>query len=250
MLDAWIIAHRGASHDAPENTMAAIQLGWRQQADAVEIDVQFSKDGQVVVIHDDNTGRTTGVRRKIAALTLAELKSLDVGKWKGPKWNGQRISTLGEALASIPKGKRLFVEIKCGPECIPQFVHDFRASGREPGQVIPIGFSLATMSALKRALPALEVCWVADFKRTLRGWSPGAEKLVEQARQAGLDGLDVSGRGPVDAIFTRKVHAARLKLYIWTVDSPSQARKLLAAGVDGITTNRPEWLRAKLASPR
>ena len=71
MLDTWIIAHRGASHDAPENTMAAIQLGWRQQADAVEIDVQFSKDGQVVVIHDDNTGRTTGVRRKIAALTLA-----------------------------------------------------------------------------------------------------------------------------------------------------------------------------------
>ena len=218
-----IIAHRGASHDAPENTLASIQLGWQQDADAVEIDVQFSRDGHIVVIHDDNTRKTAGVRKKVSAQTLAQLKALDVGRWKHARWAGERIPTLAEAFATIPDGKRLFVEIKCGAECIPGFVQDFRASGRKAGQVVPIGFSLETMRQLKRALPDLEVCWVAAFRRTLRGWSPKAEKLIERATEAGLDGLDVGGRGPVDAEFARKVHQAGLKLYIWTVDSVSKA---------------------------
>jgi glycerophosphoryl diester phosphodiesterase len=242
-----IIAHRGASFDAPENTLASIELGWQQNADAVEIDVQFSKDGHIVVIHDDNTRKTAGVRKKVSAQTLAELKALDVGRWKHPKWAGERILTLGEAFATIPDGKRLFVEIKCGAECIPKFVQDFNASGRKAGQVVPIGFSLETMRQLKQALPDLEVCWIAAFRRTLRGWSPKAEKLIERATEAGLDGLDVGGKGPVNAEFVRKVHHAGLTLYIWTVDSVSKAERLIAAGVDGITTNKPGWLRSKVS---
>jgi glycerophosphoryl diester phosphodiesterase len=241
-----IIAHRGASHDAPENTLASIQLGWQQHADAVEIDVQFSKDGHIVVIHDDNTRKTAGVRKKVSAQTLAQLKALDVGRWKHARWTGERIPTLAEVFATIPDGKRLFVELKCGAECIPTFVRDFKASGRKAGQVVPIGFSLETMRQLKQALPDLEVCWIAAFRRTLRGWSPKAEKLIERAMEAGLDGLDVGGRGPVDAAFARKVHDAGLKLYIWTVDSPAKAKRLIAAGVDGITTNKPGWLRSEL----
>ena len=241
-----IIAHRGASHDAPENTLASIQLGWQQDADAVEIDVQFSKDGHIVVIHDDNTRKTAGFRKKVSAQTLAQLKALDVGQWKHAKWAGERIPTLAEAFATIPEGRRLFVEIKCGAECIPAFVRDFNASGRKAGQVVPIGFSLETMRQLKRALPELEVCWIAAFRRTLRGWSPKAEKLIERVTEAGLDGLDVGSSGPVDAAFARKVHDAGLKLYIWTVDSVPKAKRLIAAGVDGITTNKPGWLRSEL----
>lgn len=241
-----IIAHRGASHDAPENTLASIQLGWKQNADAVEIDAQFSKDGHIVVIHDDNTHKTGGVRKKVSAQTLSELKALDVGRWKNPKCAGERIPTLLEALTTIPEGKRMFVEIKCGAECIPKFVEDFRQSGRKAMQVVPIGFSLETMKQLKAKLPELEICWIAEFMRTLRGWSPTVERLIQQAKDAGLDGMDVSARGPVDKLSTEKVHAAGLKLYIWTVDSPAKARALAAAGVDGLTTNRPEWLRAKL----
>ena len=124
-----IIAHRGASFDAPENTLAAVQLAWKQNADAVEIDVQFSKDGHIVVIHDEDTRKTAGVRRKVSAQTLAELKALDIGAWKHKKWSGERIPTLAEAFAVIPADKRLFVEIKCGPECIPGFVRDHRRSG-------------------------------------------------------------------------------------------------------------------------
>ena len=148
---------------------------------------------------------------------------------------------------AVGERKRFFLEIKCGAECIPAFVRDFTASGRKAGQVVPIGFSLETMRQLKQALPDLEVCWIAAFRRTLRGWAPKAEKLIERATEAGLDGLDLGGRGPVDAEFARKVHQAGLKLYIWTVDSVSKAKRLIAAGVDGITTNRPGWLRSKLS---
>ncbi len=243
---AEIIAHRGASFDAPENTLAAIELGWAQGADAVEIDVHFSKDGHVVVIHDDNTRKTAGVRRKVAAQTLAELKALDVGRWKHARFAGERLPTLPEALATIPRGKRMFVEVKCGPECIPKFASDVRASRLAATQVIPIGFDLETMRQLKLALPELEVCWIVEFKRTLRGWSPPAHKLIAAVQRAGLDGLDVSGRGPVDKAFAAEVHAAGLSFYIWTVDDPGRARELFAAGVDGITTNKPGWLREQL----
>lgn len=243
-----IIAHRGASFDAPENTLASIHLGWAQGADAVEIDVHFSKDGHIVVIHDDNTRKTAGVRRKVASQTLSELKALEVGSWKHARFKDEPIPTLPEAFATIPAGKKMFVEIKCGPECIEQFAADFHASGLKPRQVIPIGFSLPTMRALKQAVPELEVCWIAEFKRTLRGWSPQAERLIEQVAGAGLDGLDVSGKGPVDADFAAKVHNAGQKLYIWTVDDPAKARELMTAGVDGITTNKPGWLRGQLRS--
>lgn len=242
-----IIAHRGASHDAPENTLAAIRLGWAQGADGVEIDVHFSKDGQVVVIHDADLRRTAGVRRRVASQTLAELKTFDVGSWKHQRFTAERVPTLAEAQATIPKGKRLFVEIKCGPQCIPAFAKTFRASGKAASQVVPIGFGLETMRGIKMALPELDVAWVAEFKRTLRGWSPQAETLIEKTKAAGLDALDLDGRGPLDAEFVGKVHAAGLRLYVWTVDTPARAEKLRAAGIDGVTTNKPGWLRKQLA---
>ena len=231
-MDTEIIAHRGASYDAPENTLAAVQLAWQQNADAVEIDVQFSRDGHIVVIHDDDTSKTAGVRRKVAEQTLSELKALEVGSWKDRKWTGTKIPTLPEVFSVIPTGKRLFVEIKCGPDCIPRLVRDFQRSGLKRDQLIPIGFSLETMQQLKTALPELKVCWIAEFKQTWRGaWSPTADRLTACTKAAGLDGLDLGRKGPVDAVFTRKVHAAGLKLYIWTVDSPAVAKKLVAAAL-------------------
>jgi glycerophosphoryl diester phosphodiesterase len=177
---------------------------------------------------------------------VAELQSFDVGSWKHARFAGERVPTLAEALATIPKGKRLFVEIKCGPECIPAFANTFRASRKTASQVVPIGFGSETMQGIKQALPELEVAWVAEFRRTVRGWSPKAETLIERAKAYGLDALDLDGRGPLDAEFVAKVHAAGLKLYVWTVDSPARAGKLRAAGIDGLTTNKPGWLRKQL----
>src|SRR5262245_4724666 len=93
-----IVAHRGASYDAPENTLASLKLAWEQKADASEFDVFLSKDGKIVVIHDADTKRTAGVDKKVVSQTLDELRALDVGSWKNAKFKGEKIPTLDEML--------------------------------------------------------------------------------------------------------------------------------------------------------
>src|SRR5437667_10247172 len=123
-----IIAHRGASYDAPENSLSSVNLAWQQHADAVEVDVHSSRDGRLVVIHDYDTRKTSGVRKKVSEQTLEELKEVDVGRWKDRKWAGERIAALEEVLATVPHGKRLFVEVKGGVECVEDFARVVRSS--------------------------------------------------------------------------------------------------------------------------
>ena len=243
-----IIAHRGASHDAPENTLAAINLAWQQHADAVEIDVHLSKDGKLVAIHDATTKRTCGVSGKVSERTLAELKTWDVGKWKGSQWAGEKIPTLEEVLANVPKDKGLVIEIKGGPELLPELKRVLKRSALKPGQIFLASFSLPTMTLVKRTIPDHEAYWITGFRRRTpsRRWSPAPTRLIQRAKKASLDGLDLYANGPINSEFVHQVREAGLKLYVWTVDSVAPALKLIAAGVDGLTTNRPGWLREKL----
>ncbi|MCA9017815.1 MAG: glycerophosphodiester phosphodiesterase, partial [Planctomycetaceae bacterium] len=114
-----IIGHRGASYDAPENTLASVNLAWQRNADAVEIDIYLTKDGKIVAYHDKTTKRIGGRDQAVNEQTLAELQTLDVGAWKNEKYKEERIPTLTQILKAIPAGKRLFIEIKCGPEVLP-----------------------------------------------------------------------------------------------------------------------------------
>jgi glycerophosphoryl diester phosphodiesterase len=243
---AEIIAHRGASYDAPENTLAALRLGWEQGADAGELDIHLSRDGQIVLMHDASTKRTAGVDKTVAEQTLEELRALDAGAWKAPKWAGEKVPTLAEALATIPEGKRMFVEIKCGPEVLPELARVIAASGKGARQIPIIGFNLETMRLAKALLPAHEVSWLASHKKGKDGNFPTPEELIVQAQGAGLDGLDLDFRFPIDAAFAAQVKAAGLKLYAWTVDDATAAKSLVAVGVEGITTNRPAWLREQM----
>ena len=246
-IGPMIIAHRGASYDAPENTLAAVNLAWQQGADAVEVDVQFSRDQQIVVIHDDDTNRIGGVRRLVREQTWAELRTLDAGSWKGPSWKDERFPRLDDVIATVPAGKQLFVEVKCGPESVPALEAICRRAPA-PQSIIPIGFCAVTMALIKRTLPDLSVALVADFAHT----TPAEEavrycdQLVETATAARLDALDLDGWGPLNADFIQRIKRANLKVYVWTVDDPARAAALIDAGVDGITTNRPGWLRAQL----
>src|SRR5687767_15734678 len=99
-----IIAHRGASGEAPENTLSAMKLAWAQGADAIELDLWLSKDGKLVVFHDADTKRFEKQPRKIPELTWDEVQTLDVGSWKGAQFKGERIPTLESILATIPPG--------------------------------------------------------------------------------------------------------------------------------------------------
>lgn len=244
-----LVAHRGASHDAPENTLAAVNLGWERGADGVEVDVRLSKDGRIVVIHDAGAKRTAGVDKPVRDQTLAELRALDAGAWKDERWAGERIPTLAELLDIIPEGKYVFVEVKCGPEIAPEMVRVVRDSGKKTDQVRFISFSLEVCAEMKKALPAHKVHCLSGFRYDKeRGvWFPAAEDLIQQAQSAGLDGLDLEAADPVDAAFARKVRKAGLEMHVWTVDSPEHARRMMDAGVESITTNRPGFLRQALA---
>lgn len=244
MSTPLLIAHRGESRDAPENTLAAIRLAWERGARAVEIDVHRSADGATVVIHDADTRRIGGPRQLVARQTLAELRAIDAGAWKHRRWRGERVPVLEEVLATVPRGGRLFVELKAGPECVPGVAAAVQAGGLAAEQVLALAFDEAVVAAAAQALPENEVCLLLDAAQ----WTPrGAlERKIARARELGARGFDVEVHRRLDAAVVRAVHAAGLRLYVWTVNRLSTARRLADAGVDGITTDRCAWLRAGL----
>jgi glycerophosphoryl diester phosphodiesterase len=195
----------------------------------------------VVVFHDATTWRIAGVDRPVADQTLAELHALDAGAWQGAAWAGEKIPTLAEVLATLPEGKRLYIELKCGVEMLPPLEQVIAESRGEPEQLAFIGFDLNTMTAAKKRLPRHEAYWVVEKEH-----SPPLASLISQAKAGGLDGLDLQGTFPIDRRFVDEVKAAGLKLCTWTVNDAPTARRLMNGGVDGITTNRPGWLREQL----
>jgi glycerophosphoryl diester phosphodiesterase len=245
---ALIIAHRGESYDAPENTMAAINLAWERGAEAVEIDVHLSKDNEVVVIHDFNTKRVAGVDKKIAAQNLDELKQLDVGKWKDIKWKGEKIPVLREVLNSVPSWGKLIIEVKSGVETIPFIKQEVEASILHAQQLEFIGFELATMFQTKRAFPQNRVLWLLDldYYWYTRMFNPSINKAIAKAKMHQLAGLNVWAGKMLDESMIRKVHDAGLLLYCWTVNSLEKARKLSDWGIDGITTDRVGRINGQL----
>lgn len=248
-LGVEIIGHRGCAQDAPENTLASVHLAWEQGADAVEIDVFRTKDGHIVAHHDETTGKTAGVDRPVAEQTLAELKALDVGRWKHERFAGERIPTLAEVIATIPRGKRLFVEVKCGAEAIPELSRVVRSSGVEEAQVAVISFSPEVISASKRQMPGLKAYWVQEvYRKDPPAWPMSLDSLVRRACELGADGVDLGYSPPLDRSFVRRLNEAGLEIHIWTCNALASAVNLRAAGVNGLTTDRPGELRRELES--
>jgi glycerophosphoryl diester phosphodiesterase len=242
-----IIAHRGASADAPENTLAAMKLGWEQGADAIELDLWISKDGKLVVFHDADTKRIGKTNRKVAELTWEEVQALDVGEWKDAKFRGERVPTLESILATVPAGRRAVLEIKCGPEILPEFVKVVRASGRAAKEMCVISFNYECLRQSKKLLPDLEHYFLMGYKKDPKtGAMPQLAPLIARAKEAGFEGLNLNHEWPVTKEFAAEVKAAGLKLLVWTVDDATVAKRWLAAGVEGITTNKPGWLREQL----
>lgn len=236
-----VIAHRGASSDAPENTLAAFRLAWEQKADAVEMDLRPTRDGHIAVLHDGNLLRVSGVAAEVAAMDSAEIKSLDVGSWKGERWRGERVPLLSEALAAVPGAGDVFLELKGGSEMLPELKRCVVGSGLYPSRVWIIAFDRMLLVESKRLLPEAGHAWVVDQK-PLRSF----DGLIEESLSRGLDALDLKTSWPLDQERVAAAHRAGLKVYVWTVDNIGMARQLAAAGVDGITTNTPGLLRQAL----
>ena len=239
-----IIAHRGASYLAPENTMASVMLGWEKGAD-VEVDIHLSKDNRILVIHDASTKRTGKTDLNVKDTPSRELRKLDVGRFKAEKYAGEQIPFLADIIKTIPPGRKLYVEIKCGKEILP-ILEKLIIESSKMSQIVIIGFDLETVTMSKELID-VPTYWLkgTEKEKETEKWIPHNPQLVRIAKNKGLDGLDVHYAG-VTKEFIDAVKASGQKLYIWTVDNPDEAIRLVGLGVAGITTNRPQWLRQQL----
>jgi len=243
-----IVAHRGASHEAPENTMASVKLAWQQDADAVEVDVHLSKDNQIVVIHDYNANRTGGLDKKIKDLELSELMQLDFGSWKGAEWSGEKIPLLRDVLESVPQGKQLFVEVKCGPEIIEPLAILLNQNIIPLSNIVIMHFDLNTLLKIKDNFPENEILFLYEFlpfsigylrKKLMKG-------AVNKARENNFHGINIENIHEYDIDFINFCKANKLKTYCWVVNDPARTKYLIDSGIDGITTDRPGWLKKQL----
>jgi len=240
-----IVAHRGASHDAPENTLPAFELAWKQGADAIEGDFLLTKDNHIVCIHDGSTKRLADRNLVVRGSTLKELRELDVGSHKNVSWEGTRIPTIAEVFATIPDGKKIFVEVKCGKEIIPYLVKEIGKSELKTEQVVLICFKQEVVKAFKQALPKNKAYWLSSFKKDKEGaWKPTLETVLATLKATKADGLD-SHRGiPADA--AKKIMKMGYEWHAWTVNDVATAKKLKALGIHSITTDRPGLIKSSL----
>jgi glycerophosphoryl diester phosphodiesterase len=251
VLDSLLlIGHRGSSYVAPENTLAAFRLAWAEGADGIEADFRLTGDGQIVCCHDTTTGRTAGIDLAIAGTPLARLRRLDVGAWKGADWAGERIPTLTEVIAELPAEKKLFIELKSGPEIIAPLARELAATGVSPEQIRLLAFNVQLVADLRENLPAFKACLLTDYRISLRKgfWRPSREEVLATLWRTGAAGLASRGKIILDEDFAAELRRAGMEIHIWTVDDPATARRFRQLGVDSIMTNRPGWLRHRLST--
>lgn len=247
-----IIAHRGESFDAPENTMAAFDLAWQRGAAAIELDVHLTSDGQALLCHDYDTFRTTGEKSKLILkdTLYKDLQHLDVGSWKSPQYAGEKIPLLIDVLKKMPDGKIAFIEFK--PKAIESarpLIEAMKQSGRSNAEMRMICFYDAVLAEYKRLWPdGPEAYLLAHFTKNkdTNEWTPTVDQLISRAKMCHADGLDLQNAPPFDESMVQQIRAAGLPCYVWTEDEPEPARRYMNMGVDGITTNRAEWIGRQL----
>ncbi|MEM1236540.1 MAG: glycerophosphodiester phosphodiesterase family protein [Pseudomonadota bacterium] len=239
-----IIAHRGASGMAPENTMAAIDAAVAAGADWVEIDVQETADGEIVVMHDSDFMKLSGNPLKIWDATTDGLNEIDIGSWFDPSFSDERVPTLLEALEAVRDRSKLLIELK-------YYGHDEALEQRTIDIVEAAGMTdqVATMS-LK--YPAVE-----KMQSLRPGWDAGvlAATAVGDLTALNADFVAVNG-GLATARLIRNIQQENKKLYVWTINDPFEMSAMISLGVDGLITDEPALaqevidLRASLSGPQ
>lgn len=252
-----LIAHRGASGYAPENTLAAVDRADRMGVDWVENDVQRTKDGELVIVHDDSLARTTNVEEvfperapwKIKDFTAAEIRRLDAGSWFGPAYAGTRVPTLKQYLNRVGANRqKLLMEVK-NPALYPGIEKDIVRVLRKEGWLEPArvrhglvvqSFSADSVRAVHSLVPSVTTGFL------------GTPAVAELPRYAAYTDQINPQHGTIDAAYVAAVHrlkgahGKRLRVHTWTVDDAVNAKKVRGFGVDGIISNRPDVVRRAL----
>jgi glycerophosphoryl diester phosphodiesterase len=231
MSRLFVYAHRGASAEAPENTLAAFRRALDAGADGIELDVHLASDGVPVVIHDDRLERTTDGSGAVAALRAAQLQSLDAGSWFGPHFAGEPLPTLEEALRLLAGRLRINLEVKEARAglAVLDLLQAFPTA-----EVVLSSFDHALLAALRRTAPDLPLAVL----QATGNWRRALARAAALRACAFHPHVDLVSRPLLAACRQRQ-----LPVFAWTVDDVGQARALARAGVAGVFSNDPAGLR-------
>ena len=227
-----IFAHRGAAAEAPENTLAASRRAGAMRTDFVELDVQETGDGVVVVVHDSDLMKVGGSPLKIWEGTAEQLRAVDIGSVFDPRFKDERVPTLAEALAACKGVSRVDIELK-----------DYGHDGHLEESVV----ALVTAAGMEADIVKMSLSrdMVAKMKRLRPGWTSG---LLTAKALGDLSGVPADFLAVEKAMATRRfiraAHRAGKPVYVWTVDDPARMIRMIGLGVDGLITNRPDVARA------
>lgn len=249
-----VIGHRGYSQIAPENTLPSFKLAKSAGADLVELDYHHTKDGELIVIHDGTLDRTTdavakwgGSKISVESKTLAELKTLDAGKWFAPQFAGTRLPTLAEALELIQAGNVTLIERKGGDAaaCVKLLTERQLIN-----QVIVHSFDWKYLADFhqqepRQVLSALGPWSSRDGKKLTDEEKFLSESWVDDALKSGVRAIGWSNKVTKEAV--AYAHQKQLKVFIYTIDDPAEANRLLDLGVDGIITNNTSLIWRAIA---
>lgn len=235
-----VVAHRGASGVAPENTMAAFERAVEMGADMIELDVHATKDGQIVVIHDAVLNRTTtgNARGSVVWFTLDELNTLDAGSWKGTEFAGEKIPTLQEVLSAFKGRTKVLIEIKA-KNIEDKIVEIIRETGTEDDVVIQ-SFDAEAVRRCRDLLPEVPA-GVLFSAPLLFGRSSFGEKVISAALDVNADFVAV-GFGAATPELVSMARENGLGVFVWTVNRAKDMTSMIEVGVDGIITNHPDVL--------
>lgn len=231
-----IIAHRGAASARPENTLAAVETAFEHEADWVEIDVQETADGEVVVAHDSDFMKQAGVNLKVWNATLDDLAKIDIGSWFDPAYAAERPPTLRQVLLAAKDRGRVLIELK-------YYGHDVQLEQRVAHIVDDTGMNdqVAAMSLKRPGLEKMQALRPSWPHGILAATAIGNLPLVQS------DFLALN-TGQITLALIRKAQAQGKKVYAWTVDEPVTMVRLISMGIDGLITNKPALARTVMTT--
>lgn len=233
-----LLAHRGASAYAPENTLAAFQLAMQQGAHGVELDAKLSADGEIVVMHDASVDRTTDGRGKVNELPLAALRELQAAGRFRDRFPNERIPTLVEVLETLGSQALINIELtnySSQRDGLPELAAELVESMDLQANVLFSSFLPANLKRVRRRLPQARVAILA--LPGLAGW-PGRGWFGRRAAPE----IVHPHHSDVSPEFVRQEHARGRRVHTWTVNDPNAARAFLLMGVDGLISDDPPAL--------
>lgn len=243
-----VIAHRGASAYAPENTLAAFRKAVELGADILELDIHQSKDSQLVVIHDGTVDRTTNGKGSVRDLGIAELRQFDAGSWFSPAFAAERIPTLEEVFAAVPDSTILLIELKGSSEKYPgierrvvDLIHRRDAEHR----LIMKSFDAKVLERLRGLDPAIPRLRIIVTEIPFLGLIVGHKLEFGTVLDDSVQYIQRHWFG-LSKGFIQEAHERGYKVFVWDVNDRDRMEEMILKGIDGIETDHPDWVKEML----